>query len=138
MRWRAVSAALILSTVAPLTARAQQADAPAPAPPPPTDAAKADARAHFDKGLELLRARSWDEALAEFIRSEELFSTKASGKNAAVCLRQLKRYDEALDQLEAVVRAFPNITGDERAAMAHEMDELRGLVGTLEVRAGQD
>src|SRR4051812_24685050 len=97
---------------------------PAPAPPTapasattdgPTDAQKQEAKKHFDKGLALFDESAWDAALAEFLQSRTLFPTRAATKDAAVCLRKLHRFDEAVDEFESLLRDFQNTPADERA-----------------------
>ena len=150
MPWRrahAIAAALIV-TVLCGEAHAQGRGKPKPpspaakptAPPPsvpPTDTSKEEAKAHFDKGIKLLTENAWDAALAEFVRSRELYPTKAATKNAAIALRELKRFDDALDMLEGLVRQFPQLSEEERRAFAKEMSELRGLVGSVDIRVAE-
>lgn len=117
---------------------------PAPAPPAsgeaaaaedaePNEAVKQEARVHFQKGLALLREEAWGAALAEFILSRELFPTRAATNNAAIALRRLQRYDEALDMFETLLREFPNLPQTEKTAAQRAIVELRGLVGTIEI-----
>jgi hypothetical protein len=99
----------------------------------PTEAVKAEARVHFQKGLALLREEAWGPALAEFMLSRELYPTRAATNNAAIALRRLQRYDEALDMFEALLREFPNLPANERTAAQRAIVELKGLVGTVEI-----
>lgn len=115
---------LVLATVA----RAQE---------PASDARKDEARAHFERGAALVREQAWEPALAEFLLSRELFPTRGNTQNAAVCLRQLHRYDEALAMLEALLTTFPNLPPADRGAAEEEIRALRALVGTLEVRVSE-
>ncbi len=101
------------------------------------DGAKDAARAHFEKGLRLLEERAFDGALAEFRLSDKLFPTRSAAENAAICLRELHRFDEALEANEAFVRAYPDLRADVRARVDRAMAELGGLVGTLDVRAAE-
>jgi PEGA domain len=103
-----------------------------------TSADKDQARGHFERGTQLVRERLWDAALAEFLASRALFRTRGNTRNAAVCLRELQRYDEALDMLEALVQEFPDSTGDDRAAVDTEVTFLRQRVGTIEVRTSTE
>lgn len=143
---------VLLSLFACATASAQTDDEPAPEPPkaspapaPPPAAAgledeppeatqeeKEKARFHFRKGIKLLTEEAWAPALAEFLRSRELYATRVATNNAAVSLRKLQRYDEALDMYETLLRDF-TVPADERAAAQKEIAELRGLVGTLDI-----
>jgi hypothetical protein len=139
---------IVSSTEAPAFAqRAKPAPPPAPAPAPAAppaapapsadEAAKADARAHFERGFELLSEEAYDPAFAEFAASRKIFATKAATKNAAICLRRLQRYDEALDMFEAFLRDFPNLTEHDQTFASKEMTSLRGLVGSVAVRGGE-
>jgi PEGA domain len=130
----AVVAAWVLF-VAP-SARGQAT--PAASPQEASDAARKDqARTHFERGAALVRAQSWEPALAEFLLSRELFPTRGNTQNAAVCLRQLERYDEALDMLELLLASFPSITPADRTAAEEDLRQLRMLVGALDVRVSE-
>ena len=65
---------------------------------------KALATAHFKRGRELFRDGSYAPALAEFLRSKEIYSTWSAASNAAICLKNLERFDEALDMFEGILR----------------------------------
>jgi hypothetical protein len=135
---RVLGALLLLET----TALAQPA---VPSPPPvpvassPDDrdveAKKSDARASFEKGNVLLKQEAWDAALAEFGRSRASYPTRAATKNAAICLSSLRRFDEALDMFEEVLK-FSNLPGEERAIVERTLLELQERVGTLKVEGG--
>lgn len=115
--------------VAPPGAPAPGGDAPATTPA----AQRAEAEASFRRGLDLLKEDAWQAALAEFLRSRELFPTRNATNNAAYCLRRLKRFDEALDMYEAMLREYPDLDAEKKAAAQKEVAELRGLVGTIDV-----
>jgi len=69
-----------LSTSVALAQPSPVADA---APAPPVEQARKDeAKNHFDVGLAHLDRSEWSAALAEFLRSRELFPTRAGTKNA--------------------------------------------------------
>lgn len=87
----------------------------------------------FKKGLALLGEEAWAAALAEFLRSRELYPTRTATNNAAVCLRKLKRFDESLDMYVTLLREFPNMPEDRKAAAQKELSELQQLVGTIDV-----
>ncbi|APR80772.1 Hypothetical protein A7982_06119 [Minicystis rosea] len=104
-----------------------------PGPGPDADARRKDeARDHFQRGIALFDDESWDAAFVEFTRARKLFPTRAATKNAAVCLRLLKRYEEALDMFEELI-AFPNLNKEDRELSEHEITALRRLVGTIEI-----
>ena len=114
------------------TAVAQAGDAP-----PVSDATKAEARGHFEKGLHLLQEEAWAAALAEFLISRELFPTRAATTNAAVALRKLRRFDEALDMFETLLRDFANVPAGERATAQRAIAELRERVGTIDINGAE-
>lgn len=136
-RFRTVAVFLI----AALFARAADAQRgkPTPAPPPaaldPAQQRKEEARARFDKGMALFDRKIWDAALAEFLESRAAYPTRSNTQNAAICLKNLNRFDEALDMFEALLAQFPNLSPQDKQAVEKEVEELRGLVGILEVRA---
>ncbi len=101
------------------------------------EAKKAEAKAHFDKGLNLLAEEAWSAALAEFLESRALFPTRAATTNAATCLRKLQRYDESLDMYEAVLRDFPNLKSEDRTFVQRAVVELRALVGTIDITGAE-
>jgi hypothetical protein len=112
---------------------------PTVTPPPsatstdPKDRAKEDAKARFDKAMSLFDKKLWDAALAEFLESRAAYATRSNTQNAAICLRNLNRFDEALDMFEALEKEFPNLP--DKSAVDKEIAELQALVGTIEVRA---
>ena len=124
-------AALALLAAAPLATAQPEGGAP------PSEATKSEARQHFERGVALSEAQSWDAALAEFTRANELYATRGASRNAAVCLRKLHRYDEAVDMLESVLARYADMPPDDRWAIEHEVTELMALVGNLEVRSGE-
>lgn len=114
------------------TARAQE---PVPAASTAGDPALVEAaRARFNRGMDRLQRRAWDEALSEFVESRRILPTKSATQNMAVCLRELQRYDEALDALEGLLREFPNLSDADRSAVSRELAEVRSHVGSLEIR----
>lgn len=103
----------------------------------PSEAQKNDAKAHFEKGLKLFQDSAWAPALAEFLRSREIFPTRAATRNAAVSLRKLQRYDESLAMFETLLRDFPNMPAGERESAQKNATELRDLVGTIEISGAE-
>lgn len=103
----------------------------------PADPRKAEAIAHFDKGNELRERGAWAEALAEYLRARELYPTPNETTNAAICLRQLGRDDEALDLLEALLRDFPNLPAGKRSEVEDVIAALRAIVGSLVIEGGE-
>ena len=101
-------------------------------PPPVTQEQKDEARVHFKKGLRLLQEEAWSPALAEFLASRELYPTRVATNNAAISLRKLQRYDEALDMFETFLRDF-EVPPRERKEAQRQTNELRSLVGTIDI-----
>lgn len=101
-------------------------------PAPVTEEAKQRAKIHFTRGLKLLREEAWSPALAEFLRSRELYPTRVATMNAGIALRKLQRYDEALDMFETLLRDF-EVPDEDRAAAQIQIAELRNRVGTIDV-----
>lgn len=95
---------------------------------------KEEARSHFDLGVSHFDREEWQAALVEFLQSRALYPTKGNTKNAAICLRKVGRFDEALDLFEALAREFPDLSPTDRALAEHEIQELQASVGTLDVR----
>lgn len=117
---------------------------PAPTEPPaasedsgPSEATKQEARAHFEKGLALFNEGAWAAALAEFLLSRELYPRRAATNNAAIALRKLQRFDEALAMFEVLLRDFPNLPPNEKVVAQRAMAELSGLVGTIEISGAE-
>ncbi len=96
------------------------------------DARKGEARSHFERGLELSDDQAWDAAYAEYVTSIGIYPTKAATKNAALCLRMMHRYAEALDALERFLR-FPNLTPADRAFADRESQDMQRFVGALSI-----
>jgi hypothetical protein len=138
----ALLAALVLAPVASLAqvtgAAAANATAPNPTTPSADDEArKVEAKNHFDIGLSHLDRSEWSAALAEFLRSRELFPTRSASKNAAFCLRKEGRFDEALDMYEALVAAYPDLPPADKTFVTKEISELQASIGSLEVKGGE-
>ena len=75
-------------------------------------------------------------ALELYLRSRELVPSVSNTINAAYCLNQLERYDEALDLYEELPRRFPNeLSDEERRSLAPVLSALRRRVGSLGVSA---
>jgi len=96
------------------------------------EARKTDARAHFQRGLELSDDQAWDAAYAEYVASIGIYPTKAATKNAALCLRMMHRYAESLDMLESFTH-FSNLADADRSFADREMRDLKRFVGQLVV-----
>ncbi|KYF82937.1 hypothetical protein BE20_00795 [Sorangium cellulosum] len=142
----AASAVLWAALTTPLPALAQPSGPIAPESAPAdqgrgelaeeggrSEESREEARAHFEKGLALMDQGAWAAAAAEFTVSRRLYPTINATFNAADCLRKLQRYDEALEMFEALLREFPRLPQSEKASAQLAIDELRALVGTVEI-----
>lgn len=109
--------------------------APGAAEAPPANAKREEARQHFEKGIALFEEESWDAALVEFLRSREIFATRAATKDAALCLRKLNRFDEALDLFHALLREFPSLPAEDRALADNAIKELTARVGSIDIQS---
>jgi PEGA domain len=103
---------------------------------PVSEATRQEARLHFEKGIALLREEAWGAALAEFLLSRKLFPTRVATNNAAIAMRKLMRYDEALEMFESFLRDF-NVPVAERAEALRDIAELRALVGTVDITGAE-
>jgi hypothetical protein len=121
-----VAAAVVVT--APASAR--PTGAPAPADP----AVKAEAIAHFDRGLALYDAGAWSAALAEFVEARRLYPLHNALYQASLCLEKLERYDEALELLDVLLgeldaAASPRV----RENVQRRIDAMRSLVGEVTI-----
>lgn len=123
-------------------------DAPPPTPPTPkpttapipgltlqeAEALAAKAKDLNRQGLKLLEAGDTERALEHFMASRKVLPTTKNVANAALALDRLGRYDEALEQLEELLKQFAGGLDDEdRAAIGPMMEGLRAQVGYLDV-----
>lgn len=123
-----LAACVVLASSSPL--QSQPSAAPADAGSEPR---AAEARAHFERGIAHFDRQEWQAALVEFLQARELFETKGNTKNAAICLRKVERYDEALALFQRLL-TFPDLSADERTMVELEIAELNESVGALELR----
>lgn len=135
-RWSRLLAALLAVALLATPLRAQEPP-PAPAAPAGAEARREEARQRFQRGVTFFEASAWDAAYAEFLRSRELFPTRSATKNAAVCLRKLKRHDEALELYQSLLREFSDLPAEDRVAAEKAIEELAALVGTIELRGAR-
>jgi hypothetical protein len=125
----------------PATLLAQAAAPAAPDAAAASDDAekrKEEAKVRFQRGLELVQNESWDAALAEFLASRKLFPTRVALKNAALSLRQLKRYVEALAMYNELLGSFgTTIPAEERKTIDDAITQLKHTVGEVLVESDQ-
>ncbi len=140
-RGRLTSLVVLMSALAAATpASAQRHPKPAPTPPAAaaasaSDAKKEEAKARFERGMTLFDKKVWDAALVEFLESRNAYATRSNTQNAAICLRNLNRFDEALDMFEALLKEFPTLSATDRSAVDKEIGELQQLVGAIDIRS---
>lgn len=103
---------------------------------PDQNARKAEALDHFERGVASLEEKRWDAALSEFLASRALYKSRGNTRNAAVCLRNLGRYPEALDMFTELQREFA-LPPTDNAAVEQEINALRVLVATLVVSSSE-
>jgi hypothetical protein len=99
---------------------------------------KDEARDHFELGLSHFDRQEWPAALVEFLKSREEFPTRGNTKDAAICLRKVGRFDEALAMYEALLRDFSDLTAADKELAQREMAELQGSVGTISITGAPD
>ena len=88
----------------------------------------------FHNGNELRRAGDCERALEFYRRSRALVPSVPNTVNAAFCLNELKRYDEALELYEELmVRFSEELSEEDRLSLAPVMTTLRRAVATLDI-----
>ena len=103
-----------------------------------TQQQKDQARDHFELGLSHFDRQEWPAALVEFLKSRELYPTRGNTKDAAICLRKVGRFDEALAMYEALLRDFTDLNAADKELAQREMAELQGSVGTIAITGAPD
>ncbi|MCC6215850.1 MAG: PEGA domain-containing protein [Polyangiaceae bacterium] len=99
---------------------------------------KEEAKQRFLRGTELAANEEWDAALAEFLASRELFPTRVALKNAALMLRQLKRYAESMEMYRELLARFgEGLDAAERKVVDDAVVQLQTFVGELAVESDQ-
>src|SRR6185503_17172843 len=97
-----------------------------------------EAKVRFQRGLELVQNESWDAALAEFLASRKLFPTRVALKNAALSLRQLKRYVEALAMYNELLTSFgSSLSPEEKKTVDDAIAQLKLTVAEVVVVSDQ-
>ncbi|WP_437732436.1 PEGA domain-containing protein [Sorangium sp. So ce1335] len=134
-------AAPAASSAAPPAAPAASSAAPpaAPAPSASPDEALARAKELFQAGNELRKAGDCQRALELYLRSRQLVASVPNTLNAAFCLDQLGRHDEALELYEALLTEHRAELGEpERRGVASAIAALRGRIGNVLVSSNVD
>ncbi len=127
MRARSLVAALALAVPlhAPIVARAA---------PPSAPGAVAEARKLFDSGLKLYGEGSYREALAAFLRANELAPRASLQRNIAQCNRDLKDFTGAYDAYQTLLTKYgATMSAADSRLVQRAVDELALLTGTVRV-----
>jgi hypothetical protein len=105
----------------------------------PKAAARDEAQRRFARGLDMAqRARDWTGALAEFLASRELYPTRSATRNAAIALRELRRYAEAYTLYHKLLTEFAaDMPADQLQAARRELEQYERLAGKLDLRAAE-
>jgi len=95
----------------------------------------AEAKAHFQAGVKLLKAENYAGAAVEFEESVALYPTANVLFNLANCYKALHRYADSLATFERLEKEF----GDEiklamKEAIARHQQEIRDIVAQLTIR----
>jgi hypothetical protein len=96
----------------------------------------AEAKVYFTRGVEHAARGEWDAALVEFLRSRAVTPTAKATYNAAVCLRKVGRFDEALDLYEVLLRDFADLPEQEKQVALQERAQLEASIGALDLHDG--
>jgi hypothetical protein len=97
------------------------------------------ARELFRKGVELYEHDDIERALDLFMQSRAEWPSSHNVANAAICLKRLQRYDEALEMYEELLTDHQDeLSERERAALGPILDDLRKRVASLNVSANVD
>ncbi len=111
-------------------------DKPATPTDGPTPEQIEEAKTLFRKATELRKAGEYQRAYALYQRSRAIVPRVSNTINAAFCLNQLGRSDEALELYEELLTEFSSDLSDEqRKSVAYEMNVLRPKVGSIQVSA---
>lgn len=121
---------------APASAQAPPTEKAAEEPPPltPEDEALARAKRLFFEGNELRLAGDCHGALPFFLDSRAAVPSIANTLNAAICMNELGRDDEALELYEELLTRFrEQLSESDKAAIVPETARLRSVLGSVDV-----
>src|SRR5262249_34016517 len=106
-----------------------------PGKPPSTSVRDTQlAKEHFQRGVALMNDEKWEAAYAEFKESLKLHVTFYGTLNAAYCLKNLGRFDEALKMYEIALHDFADrLTEDQKRLAAQRIDEFKNSTGVIEI-----
>ncbi len=123
--------ALALALACALTARVAPA---APPPDPPNAAAVAEAKKLFERGLKLYKEKAFREALALFVRANEMSPRASIQKNVAQCYRDLQEFASAYDAYTDLLDKYAaTLSAAETATIKNVVAELALLTGAIRV-----
>jgi hypothetical protein len=89
---------------------------------------------HFKAGIDLIDHKRWRAALEEFVLSRDAYPTRPAAKNIAICLRELGRFDEALDAYRELLKAYPEVAPAERQSIMDDIAQLARFLGEIELK----
>jgi len=114
-----------------------QAEGPVDAPDERADPTT-EASERYRRGRELYAQKAWEQSLAEFDASRKIHPSWKSTSGAGLSLKQLGRFDEALEMFEVLLRDFgPELSPAVKSEAQRQVVELRGLVGTIDVTGAE-
>ncbi|NMC68555.1 MAG: PEGA domain-containing protein [Myxococcales bacterium] len=103
------------------------------------DTARAEAQAHFERGVTLMGHENWEAALVEFTRSLELYPTRSALFNGAMCHKALYRYGPAALLFRRWLTEYGDAApAEERERVEAAYAEVRSLLGNLSVSVSLD
>ena len=101
--------------------------------------AKAEAKEHFESGLNLMRTEDFDSAVGEFEMSVKQFPTKTALFNLANCYKALRRYGKALNAIRTLNEKFGDVLEGEFKLEVEEFERtVEGMVAKLDVKVDRD
>ena len=96
--------------------------------------AKEEAKEHFDKGVQLFKAKDFDGALVEFRAAYKAQPHYAVRYNVGITLYKLHRYGRAAHELQAyLIEGEGKIPDDKLAEVNEILAELQARVGSVDV-----
>jgi tetratricopeptide (TPR) repeat protein len=112
---------------------------PVPNVPPGAASDEAEAQRLFHEGNALRNAGDLEQALARYLASRRLVGALPNTWNAAICLAELGRHDEALELYEELLVRFAHDLGEpDRTEVRRQIARLLPLLGRLDVHANVD
>jgi hypothetical protein len=131
---------VVVALVAPAFFSARADEPPPAASGAPTSAERlGQAKDLFRKGVTLLEAGDVERALEYFQRSRAAVPSAPNTTNAAICLEELGRYDEALEVYEELLLKFSaDLDPEDRSNLGPKMAFLRTKVGAIDISSNVD